>query len=463
MKVRSNRSAHAQDTRSVDVLQLVHKRIFLILISILCAVFVSGAPANAETLTQEQAELSSLEQVDMFAATTDSDTAFILQPFERSSSLLLAFGEPYGEDLKSHTGIDIAGTAGEPVIAGTVGTISYVGRTVGATSSDVNCITITDNAGNKVTYRPLEPSVKVGEIVKQGQVIGSLLESGDPSSTTTHLNMSVRDVSAGYVDPWPLLIPFSSPVEEPAESAERVPVLTTVPVEVVVPVETSVLVQDRASTTLISETPPEITDPIATESQIVVKVAEIEALTAGDPVSELTMDEMVFTQEIVPDLGAAALRRPAVGEIPPVMDGSATEGSAAVMSVPQDPLKASAGQTANGPAPVQEQTRVSEHASSSITPSPNGSSVLVHRADGADLAPAKSEQISSATSNSDAKRAISNRAIGVHWVEVIGLISFLALLGLIIHPKSAPFRAIEQVVLRMQTSSVLAHPLTVRG
>jgi murein DD-endopeptidase MepM/ murein hydrolase activator NlpD len=112
----------------------------------------------------------------------------------------LTFEPPYAGFAHFHTGLDLAGALGTPVLAAADGVV--VAATDGSTGYGNHVILA---HGNDVLslYGHLEMfGVTVGQTVKQGQLIGLLGSTGN--STGPHLHFEVR-VQNQPVDPAPFL------------------------------------------------------------------------------------------------------------------------------------------------------------------------------------------------------------------------------------------------------------------
>lgn len=107
------------------------------------------------------------------------------------------FDPPSSEYGAGHRGVDIPGRVGQTVRAVAVGRVAFAGRVAG-----IWTITI-EHGGERSTYQPVAPSVRVGDAVTAGQPIGRLL--GDhPSCRRTCLNLG-RLRGDEYLDPADLL------------------------------------------------------------------------------------------------------------------------------------------------------------------------------------------------------------------------------------------------------------------
>lgn len=121
---------------------------------------------------------------------------------------------PYGP---GHRGVDLGGRLGEQVLAAGSGLVLYAGPL-----ADRSLVSIEHDGGLRTTYEPVQPTVKVGQYVQRGQVIGVLMAGhrGCPAvAPTVCLHWGVhrdrvyldplRLVESGHVRllPWPVGVP----------------------------------------------------------------------------------------------------------------------------------------------------------------------------------------------------------------------------------------------------------------
>jgi murein DD-endopeptidase MepM/ murein hydrolase activator NlpD len=88
----------------------------------------------------------------------------VLRPFQPPST-------PYGP---GHRGVDLGGYLNEPVLAADRGLVLYAGPL-----ADRSLVSIEHPGGLRTTYEPIQPTVRVGDQVRRGQVIGTL-QAGHP-------------------------------------------------------------------------------------------------------------------------------------------------------------------------------------------------------------------------------------------------------------------------------------------
>lgn len=108
------------------------------------------------------------------------------------------FERPSTEYAAGHRGVDLAGRAGQAVLAVDAGTVTHVGVIAGR-----GTVTVLHSSGIRSTYEPLAPTVRPGAVVTRGSVLGTLTEGGHcGSAPCLHLG-AVR--GSEYLDPMDLL------------------------------------------------------------------------------------------------------------------------------------------------------------------------------------------------------------------------------------------------------------------
>ncbi|WP_344854922.1 M23 family metallopeptidase [Planomonospora alba] len=88
-------------------------------------------------------------------------------PLSGRPRILRSFAPPPEPWLPGHRGVDLAAAPGAPVRAAGPGTIGYAGPLAGR-----GVVTVLHPGGLRTTYLPLRPSVRRGQTVEPGQVIG---------------------------------------------------------------------------------------------------------------------------------------------------------------------------------------------------------------------------------------------------------------------------------------------------
>ncbi|MFT8395180.1 M23 family metallopeptidase [Propionibacterium sp.] len=103
-----------------------------------------------------------------------------------------AFDPPLKRWLSGHRGVDLGGSAGDPVRAAADGTVSFVGTIAGTTS-----VSVRHSDGRRTTYQPVDPLVTKDQRVSAGDTIGRLLP-GHCEQACLHWGLIEGD---NYLDP----------------------------------------------------------------------------------------------------------------------------------------------------------------------------------------------------------------------------------------------------------------------
>lgn len=125
-------------------------------------------------------------------------------------SATLSFHQSYTAGIKSyvHSGIDIPASAGMQISSPLAGTVRFAGtvpsgdsRTGGPSSQTMNAVSIEVADGKTVTLMPFDATwVHEGQVVAEGEGLGTLASRGDVSTSGVHLHMGYKQGSA-YLDP----------------------------------------------------------------------------------------------------------------------------------------------------------------------------------------------------------------------------------------------------------------------
>jgi murein DD-endopeptidase MepM/ murein hydrolase activator NlpD len=124
-------------------------------------------------------------------------------PLRPRPAVMRAFDAPSPNWNRGHRGVDLAGTPGQSVYAAAAGTVVFAGELAGRT-----LVSIAHPGGLRTSYEPVRPSVRAGQLVVAGAVIG-VLEAGHDSCAAAgclHWGAMWGPASrADYVDPLGLL------------------------------------------------------------------------------------------------------------------------------------------------------------------------------------------------------------------------------------------------------------------
>lgn len=97
----------------------------------------------------------------------------------RPPAIVRPFRPPSRRWLPGHRGVDLAAPPGAPVLAAGAGTVAFAGTLFGED------IVVVSHGGVRTSYEPVEASVRVGEQVARGDVLGKLTTDG-PNAVDDH-------------------------------------------------------------------------------------------------------------------------------------------------------------------------------------------------------------------------------------------------------------------------------------
>ena len=124
-------------------------------------------------------------------------------PLRPRPAVLRIFDAPSPNWNRGHRGVDLAGAPRQPVYAAGPGTVVFAGELAGR-----SLVSIAHPGGLRTTYEPVRPSVRAGQLVDSGTVIGELLagHQGCTAAACLHWGAMWGAASrADYVDPLGLL------------------------------------------------------------------------------------------------------------------------------------------------------------------------------------------------------------------------------------------------------------------
>ncbi|MHB1016544.1 MAG: murein hydrolase activator EnvC family protein [Coriobacteriia bacterium] len=146
------------------------------------------------------------------------------------AAISLRFGAEYPGGV--HRGIDLSADAGAEVQAPAAGRVAFAGTVPADGGGTCNAVTIETADGHKISLLPLESvHVRAGASVCAGDMVGRLSASGDDSTGSPHLHLSLRQGDR-YIDPAPMLSVGggAEPVMPPVlDTAPEPPVDSTAP------------------------------------------------------------------------------------------------------------------------------------------------------------------------------------------------------------------------------------------
>lgn len=120
-------------------------------------------------------------------------------PLRPSSAVVRPFVRPATRYGVGHRGVDLAGAAGQEVLAVDDGTVTHVGTIAGR-----GTVSVLHPSGIRSTYEPMVWTVVPGSVVARGTVLGRLQDTGSHCAPAAclHLGAVRGDV---YLDPMTFL------------------------------------------------------------------------------------------------------------------------------------------------------------------------------------------------------------------------------------------------------------------
>jgi murein DD-endopeptidase MepM/ murein hydrolase activator NlpD len=137
------------------------------------------------------------------APTALADDGRLDWPLRPRPAVTRVFDAPSPNWNRGHRGVDLAGTPGQPVYAAAAGTIVFAGELAGRP-----LVSIAHPGGLRTSYEPVRPSVRVGQVVAAGTVVGGLESGHDGCPVAACLHWGAMwgpAARADYVDPLGLL------------------------------------------------------------------------------------------------------------------------------------------------------------------------------------------------------------------------------------------------------------------
>src|ERR1700761_9271616 len=139
----------------------------------------------------------------VWACPARADTPRLNWPLRPRPAVVRTFDAPSPNWSRGHRGVDLAGTVGQPVYAAGAATVVYAGTLAGR-----QVVSLAHPGGLHTSYEPVQATVKVGQLLTPGTVIGELLDGhpGCPVAACLHWGAMWGPASrADYLDPLGLL------------------------------------------------------------------------------------------------------------------------------------------------------------------------------------------------------------------------------------------------------------------
>ena len=116
----------------------------------------------------------------------------------RPLSVRRAFDPPAHDWLPGHRGVDLSAHVGQEVRAAGAGRVTFAATLAG------RGVVVVDHGTLRTTYQPVAASVRVGERVSAGEVIGEISEGSGHCGSGSCLHLGLRRARE-YLDPMLLL------------------------------------------------------------------------------------------------------------------------------------------------------------------------------------------------------------------------------------------------------------------
>jgi murein DD-endopeptidase MepM/ murein hydrolase activator NlpD len=123
-------------------------------------------------------------------------------PLTPVPAVVRAFTPPPLPWLPGHRGVDLAGTAGQPVRAAGAGVVAFAGVVAGTP-----VVSVDHASGLRTTYEPVTAVVRAGDVVAVGQPLGMLVAGHPGCPVLTCLHWGLRR-GATYLNPLWLVRPY---------------------------------------------------------------------------------------------------------------------------------------------------------------------------------------------------------------------------------------------------------------
>lgn len=120
-------------------------------------------------------------------------------PLDGAPRVVRRFDPPPSPWLPGHRGVDLAAEAGDPVRASGPGTVHFAGWVGGR-----RVVSVTHADGLRITYEPVEPTVRTGQAVAAGAQLGTLAAGHPGCRAPACLHWGLRR-GEEYLDPLALL------------------------------------------------------------------------------------------------------------------------------------------------------------------------------------------------------------------------------------------------------------------
>jgi murein DD-endopeptidase MepM/ murein hydrolase activator NlpD len=120
-------------------------------------------------------------------------------PLGPAHEVAAGFDPPETTYGAGHRGVDLAGHVGQAVHASLAGRVVFAGMLAG------RGVVVVDHGATRTTYEPVAATVRVGDVVARGAVIGRLTAISSHCAPAACLHWGwIRNADDAYLDPLPL-------------------------------------------------------------------------------------------------------------------------------------------------------------------------------------------------------------------------------------------------------------------
>ena len=119
-------------------------------------------------------------------------------PLAPVPAVVADFDPPASPYAAGHRGVDLAGRAGQRVVAAAAGRVTFAGSLAG------RGVVVVDHGATRTTYEPVRASVTVGDAVAAGDPLGVLQAGGSHCAPSVCLHWGLIEGDT-YLDPLTLV------------------------------------------------------------------------------------------------------------------------------------------------------------------------------------------------------------------------------------------------------------------
>jgi murein DD-endopeptidase MepM/ murein hydrolase activator NlpD len=164
-------------------------RLATVLAAALAALSFSGRGSRPPPLPTAVADVS----------TTPGDVVGYVPPLAGSLVIVHAYDAPTSPYAAGERGVDLATAADSPVLAAGPGVVTFAGPVAGR-----GVVVMAHPDGVLTEYEPVAPSVRVGDHLRAGQLLGTVAGTHEGCATNACLHWGARRGQV-YFDPMSLL------------------------------------------------------------------------------------------------------------------------------------------------------------------------------------------------------------------------------------------------------------------